>query len=154
MAITEKFNTSAEKHLQNRVSAYNLNQNETANIWEISKERDQKIQQEKNDFNTPEIYDARFQQAYDDIRARENPQPQLNYARNPQNTDHQVRVMARNQVIQNRNAAISSHNQTCDKKIDAVFQNARADGRGPQNNQQQNQRSLTNEFNNAHDHNR
>lgn len=146
MATTNDFNKSAEQSVQNRISPYDLNQNETEQVWQLVDERNNKIDAERNDFK--ENWQERFNNELDNLKGQQNPQLQHNLGNRTLPTDMQIRQQAQRNVQQSHLQTIQNIGRDTDNKIDAILDNARQDGRSPQQTQEQNQDwTLTQEFN-------
>lgn len=163
-STTNNFNISAEKDVQNRIQGYDLNKEETSQIWQSVSQRSEALDAQKEHFEKD--YNKLFKTEYDKLRGDQEPAPRLE-PENSRATDAQLRSEAhynvQEQYLQNRKGIYKEAN----RKIDKILEQARNDGRGRQSDlqrgfsrahgysQQKNeqQRSdLQREFKRVHDH--
>ncbi|MCH2217292.1 MAG: hypothetical protein MK076_04295 [Flavobacteriales bacterium] len=142
--VNRDFTISTEKMIENRIRPYNLNDNQKASVWKIVKERDQLLQQTKE--NQHQNFDKDFKKEYE--RLRGNQKPALEYSMNSRlDSNASLRLIADNNLRRNYSYQLDQIRKEAEKRIDAVLQQA-------QNKNQGAEHHLTNQFNRAHDHER
>lgn len=142
---TNNFNRNAEKDVQNRMSPYDLTNDEKEKIWQIVDDRNKNIDAERQDYR--DNWKDRFDKEVDRLRGQQQPQPQLNMGDRQLPNQAQLNRMARQNVQRDHLGKIRGYEHNADNKINQVLDNAREQGRGPQTQDQQQEKSLTQDFN-------
>ncbi|MCP9237908.1 hypothetical protein [Lewinella sp. JB7] len=138
MALREDYNKSAEVRLQNRIKPYDLTKGEVDQVWKIAQDKDQSLQEEKQDYK--ENWVQRYVAEEDRLRGEQQPTPQNNLEPN----QDQIGTAARMNVMRNHLSKLADIQRGADQKINAVLDQARHDGRGPTRGQDQ---TLSQDFN-------
>lgn len=140
---SEQFNISAEKHLQNRISAYKLKQNEIEQIWGAVKKRDEEITAKKEEHE--KFRAANVQK--EEIKLIKEYQAELALKPKVQiNNFQNFKITANHNVYMKELAERKHIKNEASKEIENILSNAREQGRGPdnsqgRNNQQENQQT-------------
>lgn len=143
--ITNNFNINAEQDVQNRISPYDLTKDEKEKVWQIVDERNKNIDAERQDYR--DNWNDRVDKEKDKIRGQQQPQAQLTMGDRQLPTQDQVTRMARQNVQREHLGKIRGYEHSADKQINQVLDSAKEQGRGPKNKEQQQDRTLTQEFN-------
>lgn len=144
--ITNDFNIKSEQELQNRISPYNLNDNEKDQIWQIAAQRDKDLKAEDLDFN--ENYNDRVDNVLEQLKSDQKPKLEKDYTPQgamTQRSDSDLTRDAHDKTKANFRANLQNIERDADKKINQILDKAREEGRGPQTLDQN--RTLTQEFN-------
>ncbi len=140
---SEKFNTYSEKHLQNRISAYKLKENEIEQIWDTIKERDETLKATKEEHK--KFRAANVQK--EEIKLIKEYEAKLDLGQKaPAHNFKNFKITANHNVDRQEWEAQKHVKNKANQKIDQVLSNAREQGRGPENsqnreNQQENQQN-------------
>lgn len=121
---TSDFNKFAEKELDNRISPYNLNENEMREIWQIVGDKNATLEKHEKNFNSI------LKEEYERLLSERGSHAELNLGRATP-TNATLELVADNLVRANYFKEEKNINRECDQKIDAILENAREDGRGP-----------------------
>lgn len=143
--ISNNFNRNAEQDVQNRISPYDLTKDEKEKVWQIVDERNNNMDAERKDYR--DNWKDRVDTEKDKIRGQQQPQPQLTMGDRKLPTQEQVNRLAIQNVQREHLGKIRGYEHSADKQINQVLDNAKEQGRGPQSQEQQQNRTLTQEFN-------
>lgn len=127
--LTQEYNKSAEKIIENRINSYNLNQDERTMVWDFVQNRDQIIEKEKRDYNDPSIWKERFDAEVNKIKEQQKPELKYNLGINNIPSDDQIKREAWNSVRIAHLKTIQNAARDTDKKIDQILENAIKEGR-------------------------
>jgi hypothetical protein len=153
--ITNDFNIKSieaqkkiEQEIKNRTGSYNLNEQEQSNVKEIILNRENDLNAEKRDFK--QNYNERVKETFRELKEKQA--PELNMDLTPEGARTQLNdtELSRKAHIQTKakfKAKMQKIEENANNKINHVLDKAKQQGRGAQIQDQQQNKSLTQEFN-------